>query len=291
MAAQDHIRNPIEWGWDQLKGAKLAVDTASHSIPGTKRARYSEPTTVRRIDMAELRDVLAKGLDDFGAYRTDVMFLCLIYPVAGLVMARLAVGYDLLPLIFPLAAGFALVGPVAALGLYEMSRRRERGLAVTWADGFGVLRSPALGAILLLGFVLLAIFLLWLVAAYAIYLVTLGPLPPVSIASFARDLFTTASGWVLIVVGIGIGFLFACLVLTISVVSFPMLLDRDVGLFRAVSTSVRAVRANPGPMAAWGLIVAGGLIVGSIPLLLGLAIVLPVLGHATWHLYRKIVAS
>ena len=93
----------------------------------------------------------------------------------------------------------------------------------------------------------------------------------------------------MIVVGVSVGFLFALLVLVISVVSFPLLLDRDVGLAAAVWTSVRAVILNPGPMAAWGLIVAGGLVIGSIPLFLGLIIVMPVLGHATWHLYRKVV--
>jgi uncharacterized membrane protein len=234
-------------------------------------------------------DVLASGLRDFGAYRTDVIFLCIIYPLAGLVLARLAFGYDMLPLLFPLASGFALIGPVAAVGLYEMSRRREQGVDINWADAFGVVRAPAFGAILMLGLLLLAIFLLWLAAAYAIYLVTLGPEPPASIGTFIRDVFTTGAGWALIVVGCGVGFLFAVLVLTISVVSFPLLLDRDVGLYTGVATSVRAVLVNPVPMAAWGLIVAGGLVIGSIPVLLGLIIVMPVLGHATWHLYRKVV--
>lgn len=289
MANETHIRNPIEWGWDQLKGAKLAVGSASQSIPGAPLAGGVASPVVRRIEMADIKDALAKGLQDFGAYRTDVIFLCIIYPVAGLILARLAVGNDLLPLVFPLATGFALVGPVAALGLYEMSRRREQGAAVTWADGFRVLRSPALGAIVVLGLVLLAIFLLWLATAYTIYAVTLGPKPPSSIDLFVHDVFTTGAGWVLVIVGVGVGFLFACLVLAISVVSFPMLLDRDVGIVAAVSTSVRTVQANPGTMAIWGLIVAGGLVIGSIPLLLGLTIVMPVLGHATWHLYRKVV--
>jgi uncharacterized membrane protein len=233
--------------------------------------------------------VLARGLGDFGAYRTDVIFICVIYPVVGLVLARLAFGYDMLPLLFPLASGFALVGPVAAVGLYEMSRRREQGVSITWADAFGVVSSPAFGAIAVLGLLLLAIFLLWLVAAYAIYEVTLGPEPPASIDLFIRDVFTTNAGWALIGVGVGVGFLFALLVLAISVVSFPLLLDRDVGLGTAVRTSVRAVVANPGPMAIWGLIVAGGLVIGSIPLFIGLVVVMPVLGHATWHLYRKVV--
>jgi uncharacterized membrane protein len=244
---------------------------------------------VRHIDLADLREVLASGVSDFAAYRTDVIFLCIIYPVVGLVLASLAFGYGMVPLLFPLASGFALIGPVAAVGLYEMSRRREQGVRISWADAFGVVRAPAFGAILVLGLVLLAIFLLWLAAAYGIYQATLGPEPPLSVGAFLRDVFTTGPGWTLIVVGVGVGLLFALVVLTISVISFPLLLDRDVGLYKAVATSVRAVLTNPGPMAVWGLIVAGGLVIGSIPLFLGLIIVMPVLGHATWHLYRKLV--
>ena len=149
--------------------------------------------------------------------------------------------------------------------------------------------SPARLVIALSVAAVLAIFLLWLLAGNLIYDVTLGPEPPVSIASFARDVFTTRAGWAMIVAGVGIGFLFALLVLAISVVSFPLLLDRDVGLAAAVWTSIRAVAANPGPMAVWGLIVAGSLVIGLIPAFLGLIIVIPLLGHATWHLYRKVV--
>lgn len=291
MASRDHIRNPIEWSVDTVRTANLAVGRAGHALRRHEVASHAQEPAVQRIEVGDLRAVLAKGFSDFGAYRTDVIFICLIYPIVGLILARLAFGYGLLPLLFPLASGFALLGPVAAVGLYEMSRRRERGDEITWADAFGVVRAPAFGAILVLGLILLAVFLLWLGTAYAIYAATLGPEPPASIGAFVRDVFTTPAGWAMIVVGIGVGFLFALLVLTISAVSFPMLLDRDVGLYTAVETSVRAVMANPGPMAVWGLIVAGGLILGSIPALLGLAIVMPVLGHATWHLYRRVVPS
>ncbi len=284
-----HIRNPIEWAVDEVKLAALALRLTGRAVRGTQVSPDSPLPVIRRIGVADLRDVLARGLDDFGAYRTDVIFLCFIYPVIGLVLARFAFQYDMLPLLFPLASGFALLGPVAAVGLYEMSRRREQGVNTNWAQAFGVIRSPSFGAIVVLGLLLLAIFLLWLVAAQAIYLVTLGPEPPSSIATFVRDVFTTGAGWALIVVGVGVGFVFALVVLSISVVSFPLLLDRDVGVRIAVWTSVRVVVANPGPMAAWGLIVAGGLVIGAIPLFLGLIIILPVLGHATWHLYRKVV--
>jgi uncharacterized membrane protein len=285
----EHIRNPIEWGFDQIRLAALTVGSLGRSVRGSQESWDAAMPPVRRIKAADLRDVLVRGFGDFGAYRTDVIFICLIYPVVGIMLAWLTFGYQMLPLLFPLAAGFALVGPVAAVGLYEMSRRREQGHPITWVDAFGVVRSPGFGAIMLLGLVLLAIFLLWLLLANVIYQLTLGPEPPVSITAFARDVFTTNAGWTMIVVGMSVGFLFALLVLAISVVSFPLLLDRDVGLYGAVWTSVCAVAANPGPMALWGLIVAGALVIGSIPAFLGLIVVMPVLGHATWHLYRKVV--
>jgi len=183
-----------------------------------------------------------------------------------------------------------LIGPFAAVLLYEMSRRREQGLDATWADGFALVHSRAFGAILALGLMLMVLFLFWLGAAWAIYALTLGPEPPTSIAGFVRDVLTTERGWAMIVIGIGVGFLFAALSLSVSVVSFPLLIDREVRLTTAVQTSLKAVSANPGAMALWGLVVAGGLVLGSIPVFLGLIVVMPVLGHATWHLYHKVMA-
>ena len=286
MTSREHIRNPVEWTADQLWLASLTVGSLGHSVRGSRDIALP---TVRRIRTSDLKAVLMRGLADFEAYRSDVIFICLIYPLVGILLAWLSFGYHFLPLLFPLASGFALLAPVAAVGLYEMSRRREQGHRIGWIDAFGVVRSPGFGAILVLGLVLLAIFVLWMLAAVVIYQLTLGPEPPLSITAFVRDVFTTPAGWTMIVVGVGLGFLFALLVLAISVVSFPLLLDRDVGLYGALSTSIRAVAANPGPMAVWGLIVAGGLVIGMIPAFLGLIIVMPVLGHATWHLYRKVV--
>ena len=289
MAMQDHIRNPLEWAWDHLKQTGHAVEATAHTMEGSWEDRDAAPPRVRRIGASDIGDALAQGFKDFGACRTDVIFLCLIYPIAGLIISRMAFDFGMVALIFPLVAGFALIAPLFGVGLYEMSRRRERGLGTGWTDAFGVVRAPAIGAILVLGLLLLALFCLWLSAAYFLYTVTLGPDAPVSAAAFVRDALTTPEGWTMIGVGIGVGFLFALTVLIISVVSFPLLLDRNVGVGTAIATSVQAVRTNPGPMAMWGLIIAGSLLLGAIPLLVGLAVVLPVLGHATWHLYRKVV--
>lgn len=283
------IRNPLEWGWDQIKHGAEALEALSHSATRPHDDAAAAPPIVRRIAIADFREIFQRAWGDFGAYRTDVFFLCVIYPIIGLVMVRVAFGYDMLPLLFPMASGFALVGPFAGLGLYEMSRQREMGVAVTWRNAFAVLGSPSIGSIVLLGLILCAIFGLWIATASALYTAILGPEQPLSMAAFAHDVFMTEAGWQLIVVGCGVGFLFACLALAISVVSFPLLLDRDVGLGVAVETSVRAVAVNPLPMAAWGLIVAGSLVIGSLPFFVGLIVVMPVLGHATWHLYRKVV--
>jgi uncharacterized membrane protein len=283
------IRNPIEWGADQLRLANMVVGAAGHSLQHAEDQLSDQRPAVRRIGVAELRNALARGVDDFVAYRTDVIFLCVVYPLVGILLARLAFGYEMLPLLFPLASGFALIGPFAAIGLYEMSRRREEGITLAARDVVAIVHAPAFGAILVLGALLVAIFLLWLIAAQMIYIATLGSEPPASIAVFAHDVLATPAGWALIGVGIGVGFLFAVLAMAISVVSFPLLLDREVGLGTAIGTSCRAVMANPGAMAVWGLIVAAALVVGSIPVFLGLIIVVPILGHATWHLYREVV--
>jgi uncharacterized membrane protein len=259
----------------------------SHVLLGA--GQRPAPITVRHIGITDIKDSLRKGLDDFYAMPTHAIFLCVIYPLIGFVLARLAFGYSVLPLLYPLASGFALVGPIAAIGIYELSRRREAALEFSAAHSLDVVKSSSIGAIVLLGVLLSLIFLVWVAIANAIYIATFGYASPDSIGQFLHDVLTTRAGWTLIIVGNAVGLLFAALVLTISVVSFPLLIDRDVGAAVALLTSIRAVLKNPLTMAVWGLIVAVLLVVGSLPFFLGLTIVVPVLGHATWHLYRKVV--
>lgn len=258
---------------------------------GTHAMPLLDAPPVRKIGTGDLQDALSKGYADFMAMPSHLAFVCLIYPILGVFLASAAFGYDLLPLLFPLVSGFALVGPLAGIGLYELSRRREQGLEPTWQDAFEVLRSPAIGSIVGMGIILLVIFVAWLLSAYAIYGATIGSAGALPYDQLIRTVLTTPAGWTLMVVGNAVGFLFAALVLTTSVIAFPLILDRGAGVGVAIATSVAAVRANPATMATWGLIVAVLLALGSIPLFVGLAIVMPILGHATWHLYRKVVAS
>jgi uncharacterized membrane protein len=252
---------------------------------GTEPAKLA----IRRITIDDLKDALARGADDFYAMPTHAIILCVIYPVVGLIAARLAFGYSVLPLLYPLVTGFALIGPLAALGLYELSRRREAGLDASANHALDVVESSSIGAIIALGLLLMGIFGLWVAVANALYDAEFGYATPTSIAGFMHDVITTKAGWTLIVLGNGVGFLFAVVVLAVSAISFPLLLDRDVGAAVALLTSLRAVARNPLTMSVGGLIVALALFVGSLPFFLGLPVVVPILGHATWHLYRKLI--
>src|SRR5262245_24349383 len=244
---------------------------------------------VRSIGLGDLRDALAKGLDDFRAMPTHVVFLGLIYVVIGLLLCRAVFGYDLIPLLYPLAAGFPLIGPFAAVGLYELSRRRELGLDTSWKHAFDIIHSPSLRPICLLGGLLLVIFTVWLATAHALYETRFGDYEPITLSEFARKVLFPPQGQDLIIVGNVVGFLFAALAFALSVVSFPLLLDRNVGVVSAIITSIRTILRNPVAMIVWGIFVAGLLVLGSLPFFLGMAIVVPVLGHSTWHLYRAVL--
>ena len=282
----DTIGNPLSWTAKEISQAGAHVAGWAGALGGAPAAPRPQ---VRRIGAADLRQALRRGTEDFLALRSDVAFLCLFYPVIGLALCWVAFHQSMLPMVFPLLSGFALIGPGAAVGLYQMSRKRERGEEAGWADAFAVLAEPAFGAMLVLGLFLMATFAVWLLVADGIYAATMGPALPASAGAFLHALFSTGGGLALIVLGLGSGFVFAALVLAVSLVSFPLLLDRNVGLPVAVATSLAVTRESPGAVALWGGIVAGTLVLGTIPALIGLVVVVPILGHATWHLYRAAV--
>ncbi|KAB2672669.1 DUF2189 domain-containing protein [Ochrobactrum sp. LMG 5442] len=260
-----------------------------HVIAGRDQtAFYPE---VKRIQMADVFDALRLGFDDFWAKPSHYVFLCLIYPLAGLFITYWSTNANALPLLFPLMSGFALIGPVAALPLYEMSRRREEKMDTSWRRAFDVSRSPALPSIVAVGSFLFAIFIAWLLVAQNLYVHYFGPMPPESFSMLINQVSSTEEGRSLIFAGCGIGFLFAIVVLCLTIVTFPMLLDQDCGAAAAIATSLRVVWRNPLEALLWAAIVTAMLVVGFATMFAGLAVVLPILGHATWHLYRKTVAQ
>ena len=263
--------------------------TTFHVMAGPD-AMVAHPA-VRRIALADIRDALAQGFDDFRAKPSHYVFLSLIYPICGVVLVTWSSGANMLPLIFPLVAGFALLGPFFAIGLYEISRRRELGMDTSWRHALDVRHSPALPSILALGAMLMVLFVAWLVFAQMLYTSLFGPEPPRSLSLFLASIFGSENGLLLMLAGNAIGFCFALVVLATTVIAFPLLLDRDIGVVAAIETSLRATLVNPVPIACWGLLVAALLVVGTIPIFVGLAVIMPILGHATWHLYRKIVVD
>lgn len=244
---------------------------------------------VRSIAVADVVSALRQGIADFLAKPSHLIFVGVFYPLFGIVLGLLVFSDGGAALVFPLVSGFALVGPVAAVPLYEVSRRREAGLETTWGEALGALGRPGVWSIVLVAIVLCAIFAAWVASAQAIYAAIYGAAAPTGPWAFLGDVLTTGRGWTLILVGHAAGFLFAAAAFALGVVSLPLLVDRDVGAGVAMSTSIEAVRANPRPMAAWAAIVAGLLMLGSAPLLVGLTVVMPILGHATWHVYRCVV--
>ena len=261
---------------------------ASKPLTGARK-RKAAGIPVRSVGQSDLSESLAEGWRDFMDMRGDIIFLMLLYPLIGVVAAVLTVGSPLLPLFLPIAAGIGLLGPVAAVGFYEMARRREMGLESNWPHFLDVRKRPAFDEIAAVTGLLFGIFAFWLLAAGALYVALFGWTVADNAGAFLAQVFTTARGWALILIGGAIGGLFAAMVLAVSVVSMPMLVDCDVRASDAVRTSIRATRENPGTMLRWGIIVAALLVAASIPLFIGLAVVLPWLGYSTWHLYTRLV--
>lgn len=243
---------------------------------------------VRALDTQDLRAALREGLEDFRAKRGDILLIGLLYPFVGFATA-MAVQADFVWLFFPLAAGLSILGPLVATGFYELARRREAGLESSWWHFLDVAKSPAIEAIGVVAGVLIALFGGWLIAAGIVYAAFFGLTAPAGIGDFLTQVFTTPAGWGMILVGNLVGLGFALATLAVSAISLPMLIDRDGGAGQAMATSIAVFRRNPAVMARWGLTVAALLVLGSIPLFMGLAFVLPWLGYSTWHLYTKAV--
>jgi len=245
---------------------------------------------VKAATVADLRAALAAGLSDFRRAPQFGLFFGAIYTVGGLLVVLSVTALGLSYLAYPLAAGFALIGPFVAVGLYEVSRRLEDGRPLTWGGVLGVIFAQGRRELGWMAFVTLFILLMWMYVVRLLLALFLGFQSFASMQEFVTVLLTTADGLGFLAVGHVIGAVLACVLFSLTVVSFPLLLDQDRDFITAMITSVRAVVESPVVMLGWGLCIAALLILAMVPAFLGLLVVLPVLGHATWHLYRRLVS-
>jgi uncharacterized membrane protein len=235
------------------------------------------------MSLGDIKDALMKGWDDLRQSRTDALLIGAIFPLAGVIFAAAFVVQAFLPFVFPLLAGFALLGPLATLYFAALSRQREHNDESILA----IFQEPRLKEIQRLAGTAIMIFLGWNLSAAIIYLFTLGSSDEAANAPFFVRVFTTNAGWELIILGCAVGAVFALVTLAISVISFPVVIDRNVTAFQAINISFHAMLRNPLFVLTWGAVVVAGLIFGAVTCLLGMCVVLPVLGHATWHVYRR----
>ena len=258
------------------------------SISGTalQGATPAAPVfSIRRMALKDIWEVLKLGFGDVRACRTDALTIALIYPFSGVFLGAVVVVHAIWPFVFPICAGFALVGPMATLWFAALSRARDYGNA----SALSAFTPDRLVAIQRLCVIAIMLFVIWNVTAGIIFGLTMGSSNADAGAGFISRVFHTQAGWRLMIAGCGTGAIFAVLSLAVFLISFPAVLDRPVTAAQAINVSVQAMLRNPVFVFAWGLVVVAGLAGGALPMMLGIVITLPTLGHASWHLYRRMV--
>ena len=246
---------------------------------------------VRSISFHDLRDVLKAGWSDFMAEPMFGLLFSAIYVIGGISLVAFVIFLRVPWLVYPLVIGFALIGPFVATGLYEVSRRREQAKPVIWSQVLGVIWLQRRRELGWMAFVMLFVFWVWMYQVRTLVAVFFGSQGFATFGGFLMAVFTTPNGWTFLVVGHLVGAIIAMVLYSLTVVSCPLLLERNVDFVTAMITSIKAVIQSPVPMMLWGLIIIASVVVAAIPAFLGLLFVLPIFGHATWHLYRRILPT
>lgn len=253
---------------------------------GKAQSRLPRINTVTAVD---IRAALEEGFADFLARPLMSGFFGLFYALFGLFFVWSLVWVGSVWMVIPAAIAFPLVAPFAAAGLYEMSRRRERGEDFGWADILGVMAQQRAREMGWMAFVTLFVVWVWFYQFRTVLVIVLQDASFSDLAGFAEVVFFTAEGWTFLAIGTAVGALLAAALFTLTVVSMPLLLDREIDFVSAMLTSIAVVRQNPVVMLGWAAILTGVMLVALLPAFLGLIFALPILGHTTWRLYRRAV--
>lgn len=246
---------------------------------------------ISRLSMQDVIEALQAGWRDFRRYPLYGLFFGGIYALGGLFIVAMLAFYHLPWMIIPVAIGFPLVGPFVAVGLYEISRRHESGLPITWRGVLAEVFRQRERQLSWMAFVVLFIFWIWIYQVRLLLALFLGFKIPATLAAFATVVTTTPQGMLFLLVGTIVGAALATILFSVTVISMPLLLDHDIDFVTAMITSLRAVYQNALPMLAFGVVVAALALGSLVPAFLGLLVVLPFLGHATWHLYRRAITA
>lgn len=242
-------------------------------------------TQARPLRPSDLGHCLALGLRDFAACPQFGLFFAAFYVIPGLLLVWAWQAWNVGSWAILAGSGFPLIAPFAAVGLYEVSRRREAGLPISWGAVLGALKGRGDEQLPLMGGILFVAFSFWLIIAHTIFGIFLAES---GMESDVIGFLGTTAGVAMLAFGGATGAVLAWVLFICTVTSLPMLLDREVDFITAIIASVRHVRRNQGVMLLWAMLVAGAMLAAMLPLFLGLLVVLPVLGHATWHLYRRL---
>ena len=244
---------------------------------------------VNTLTFADLKSCLARGISDFRHAPLFGLFFGGIFAFGGLLIIQSLYVWQKAWMIYPVLIGFPLIGPFAAVGLYDVSRRLEQNKPLAWNQVLSVVFIKSGQEIRWMAFVMLFIFWIWMYQVRLLLALILGNASFNSWQSFFEIITTTTQGWIFIGVGHVVGAFLAMALFSITVVSLPLLLDRDVDFITAMITSVKTVSQSPVVMISWGIFVTLAVMASFIPAFLGLLIILPILGHTTWHIYKRAV--
>lgn len=263
-----------------------ALDNVSTPLPAAKAPpQWPE---VKRVDVADLTEVLGLAANDMRRATGMSLFFGVVYALGGLGLVVLFLQRDVPFLIYPTAMGFALLAPFFAAGLYDISRRLEAGEPLSWSAVLSSIWRASGRDLGWMAFVTAFTFIIWMDIAAMLTFAFMG-FSASSVAEFIHDVFMTPHGLLFLIIGNVVGALIAFFVFSISVISFPMLYDRDIDFVTAMVTSVRLVLRNKKAMLGWALTISFLMAVSILSCFLGLVFSLPLLGHASWHLYRRAV--